>query len=152
MPIRRYIEDCFAQTESLAAFHPHLKNQIADFFAERPHGRSAEWDSMLLTLPLPQNSRFDLCAENVSIGDGTSLGEDLADVLKTFKPWRKGPFQLGDLFIDTEWRSDWKWQRIQPHIANLEGRSVLDIGCGNGYHLFRMLGDGASMALGVDPT
>lgn len=152
MPIRQYIDECFAKTDALAAFHPHLKSQIADFFAERPHGRSAEWDSVLQKLPSAQNTQFDLSAANVTIGDGISLGQDLTDLLKTFKPWRKGPFQLGDLFIDTEWRSDWKWQRIQPHIANLAGRSVLDIGCGNGYHLFRMLGDGASVALGVDPT
>ena len=152
MPIHQFIDECFASTETLAKFHPHLKSQIADFFAERPHGRSGDWDELLLKLPPIKNPTYDLNAPVVSVGDGTSLGEDLPEILKAFKPWRKGPFQVGDLFIDTEWRSDWKWQRIAPHIASLEGRSVLDIGCGNGYHLFRMLGDGASMALGVDPT
>ena len=69
-----------------------------------------------------------------------------------FLPWRKGPFQVGKTLVDTEWRSDWKWQRISRHIEPLEGKRVLDIGCGNGYHLFRMLGAGADLALGIDPT
>ncbi len=79
-------------------------------------------------------------------------GEDIPRLLKTFMPWRKGPFNILGAFIDAEWRSDWKWQRIVPHIAPLEGRLALDIGCGNGYHLFRMLGEGARVALGVDPA
>jgi tRNA (mo5U34)-methyltransferase len=69
-----------------------------------------------------------------------------------FLPWRKGPLQIGKTLVDTEWRSDWKWQRIIKHIEPLEGKQVLDIGCGNGYHLFRMLGAGADLALGIDPT
>ena len=72
--------------------------------------------------------------------------------LKAFMPWRKGPWNLLGVEIQTEWHSDWKWQRIEPHISPLEGRQVLDIGTGNGYFLFRMLGAGASLALGIDPT
>ena len=42
--------------------------------------------------------------------------------------------------IDTEWRSDWKWDRIEPHLGvSLEGKVVADIGCANGYFMFRML-------------
>ena len=68
-----------------------------------------------------------------------------------FHPWRKGPFQIGDVFIDTEWRSDWKWQRLASEIKPLAGKRVLDIGCGNGYHCWRMAGQGAKMVIGVDP-
>jgi len=53
--------------------------------------------------------------------------------------------------IDTEWRSDWKWDRIAPHL-NLDGQQVLDIGCGNGYFGLRMLGAGARLVVGIDPT
>jgi tRNA (mo5U34)-methyltransferase len=66
-------------------------------------------------------------------------------------PWRKGPLRLGELLIETEWRSDWKWQRIEPHIG-LAGHRVLDIGCGNGYFGLRMLGAGAALVVGIDPT
>ncbi len=66
-------------------------------------------------------------------------------------PWRKGPLRLGGVLIDTEWRSDWKWERIAPHI-DLADHKVLDIGCGNGYFGLRMLGAGAHFVIGIDPT
>ena len=56
----------------------------------------------------------------------------LLETLMALHPWRKGPFELFGIHIDTEWRSDWKWERIKPHIRPLKDRSVLDIGCGNG--------------------
>jgi tRNA (mo5U34)-methyltransferase len=54
--------------------------------------------------------------------------------------------------IDTEWRSDWKWERLKNQIAPLQGRKVLDVGCGNGYHCWRMRGAGAELVVGIDPT
>jgi tRNA (mo5U34)-methyltransferase len=68
-----------------------------------------------------------------------------------FHPWRKGPLRLAGLDIDTEWRSDWKWQRVAPHL-DLDGHRVLDIGSGNGYFGLRMLGAGARVVVGIDPT
>lgn len=73
-------------------------------------------------------------------------------VLKNFMPWRKGPFDFFSIYIDTEWRSDWKWDRVLPHISNLENKKVLDVGCGSGYHLFRMHACQASQVIGIDPT
>ena len=67
-------------------------------------------------------------------------------------PWRKGPFSVFGIDIDTEWRSDWKWQRILPHISPLTNKQVLDIGCGNGYHCLRMAGEGAARVIGIDPS
>ncbi len=63
-------------------------------------------------------------------------------------PWRKGPLEIQGVHIDTNGGA------TGSGIAqtDLSGRLVLDIGCGNGYHLFRMLGCGASNAVGVDPT
>jgi len=66
-------------------------------------------------------------------------------------PWRKGPYDLFGIHINTEWRSDWKWDRLKDHITPLQQRLVLDVGCGNGYHCWRMLGAGARMVIGVDP-
>ncbi|GAB6035078.1 tRNA 5-methoxyuridine(34)/uridine 5-oxyacetic acid(34) synthase CmoB [Galenea microaerophila] len=76
----------------------------------------------------------------------------LKSALQALKPWRKGPFDLEGIYIDTEWRSDWKWDRVLPHLSPLAGKKVLDIGCGSGYHLWRMLGEGARFAVGVDPS
>jgi tRNA (mo5U34)-methyltransferase len=74
------------------------------------------------------------------------------DLLLTLHPWRKGPFELDGVTIDSEWRSDLKWDRLTNGIAPLEGRNILDIGCGNGYYALRMRESGARSIVGVDPT
>jgi tRNA (mo5U34)-methyltransferase len=74
------------------------------------------------------------------------------NLLRVLAPWRKGPYHLAGIHIDTEWRSDWKWQRVAPHLADLRGRRVLDVGGGNGYHAWRMAGAGAAFVLVIDPS
>ncbi len=77
-------------------------------------------------------------------------------LLKNLMPWRKGGFIIGDethqIHIDTEWRSDLKWDRVLPHISDLSGKRVLDVGGGSGYHGFRMIGAGASSVVVIDPS
>lgn len=65
-------------------------------------------------------------------------------------PWRKGPLKICGQTIDTEWHSDWKWDRVHESVE-LRDRLVLDVGCGNGYFGYRMLNAGASMVIGLDP-
>lgn len=74
------------------------------------------------------------------------------ELLMQLHPWRKGPLQLDDVYIDTEWRSDWKWARVSKAIAPLAGRNVLDVGSGNGYYALEMRKAGAETVIGVDPT
>ena len=81
--------------------------------------------------------------------DNEALSRDL---LLELAPWRKGPFQLGGIRIDAEWRSDWKWARLADAVGPLDGRNVLDVGCGNGYYALRMRDAGAAAVLGIDPT
>ncbi|MCS6983700.1 MAG: tRNA 5-methoxyuridine(34)/uridine 5-oxyacetic acid(34) synthase CmoB [Leptospiraceae bacterium] len=78
--------------------------------------------------------------------------EKLEQILKSLSPWRKGPFELFGIRIDSEWQSFYKWERIAPFLPNLEGRLVLDIGCGNGYYLFRLLEKKPAYLIGVDPS
>lgn len=66
-------------------------------------------------------------------------------------PWRKGPFEVLGVDLDAEWRCDQKWARVM-NATSVAGKTVLDVGCGNGYYLLRALGAGASAALGIDPT
>ncbi len=85
----------------------------------------------------------------------SAAGDDPAGIeaaLKQLSPWRKGPFTLGPVRVDSEWQSQRKWQRVRPAIASLEGRQILDVGCGNGYYALEMLKDGAARVLGIDPT
>ena len=67
------------------------------------------------------------------------------------RPWRKGPFEVCDTFIDTEWQSFIKYNLLEPHF-NLEGKIVGDIGCNNGYYLFRMLSQNPKKLVGFDPS
>ena len=72
--------------------------------------------------------------------------------LLALSPWRKGPFELDGITIDSEWRSDLKWERCAGAIESLEGRAVLDVGSGNGYYALRMRDAGARAVIGIDPT
>ena len=67
-------------------------------------------------------------------------------------PLAKRPYSLFGVNIDTEWRSDFKWDRLVHAIDSLEDRRVLDVGCGSGYHCWRMKGAGAAEVIGIDPT
>ncbi len=122
----------------------------------RMHGDFSRWLSTWEDLPRVDGVRVCLDADHVRVDAVDSLPQEallrLQAALQGLHPWRKGPFSLFGLTIDTEWRSDWKWERLAGHIAPLQGRVVLDVGCGCGYHLWRMRGAGASLALGIDPT
>ena len=66
-------------------------------------------------------------------------------------PWRKGPFDLFGLLIDTEWQSFMKYNLLRPHF-DLRDKRVVDIGCNNGYYLFRMQEDAPAKLVGFDPS
>ncbi len=84
----------------------------------------------------------------------TIKGEENSDIeklAKMLKPWRKGPFKINELFIDSEWRSYIKWNSLKPHL-NLENKDILDVGCNNGYYMFRMLEMNPKSITGFDPS
>jgi tRNA (mo5U34)-methyltransferase len=132
-----------------------LSVQVEQALAEQVHGDLVKWRKVINDLPQLNASSRDLLNQ-VQIGcaaDLTFSEQELLDVaLKKLHPWRKGPFSLFDIHIDSEWRSDWKWDRLKNQIAPLNNRLVLDVGCGNGYHCWRMLGAGAKLVIGIDPT
>lgn len=73
------------------------------------------------------------------------------ETAKALKPWRKGPFDICDIFIDTEWQSNIKYDLIAPHI-DLKDKVVADVGCNNGYYMFRMLEQDPKRVIGFDPS
>ncbi len=73
------------------------------------------------------------------------------EIAQNLKPWRKGPFKIGDIFIDSEWKSYIKYNILKEHF-DLKDKIVGDIGCNNGYYMFRMLKDCPKELIGFDPS
>jgi tRNA (mo5U34)-methyltransferase len=92
----------------------------------------------------------------VTLGDTIEIKGDIDDakvyeVAKKLMPWRKGPFKIGETFIDSEWRSYLKYNLLRPHF-DLKDKRVADIGCNNGYYMFRMQEDSPKLLVGFDPS
>ena len=133
-----------------------LPAQLDTWQKQQQHGELHKWLRCVEQLP-------QLAPEQVSLADTVTVTSSnpepgmqnrIKGLLQQLTPWRKGPFNLHGVHIDTEWRSDFKWQRVAPHLSNngdLSGQQVLDIGCGSGYHLWRMLEAGADQVWGIDP-
>lgn len=106
---------------------------------------------------LPEVAAASVCVDTgaFDVSAAPPCSEDVSrrieEQLRAFHPWRKGPFCIHSVRVETEWRSDWKWARVADKIADLTGRTVLDVGCGSGYHVWRMLAAGAGLVVGVDP-
>ena len=139
----------------LAHWLETLPAQIATWQRGALHGQFKQWTNAVEFLPEMQPYRLDLL-HSVTAESETPLSpgqiKRIDTLLRNLMPWRKGPFSLYGVDIDTEWRSDWKWERVLPHLSDLSGRTILDVGCGSGYHLWRMIGAGAHLAVGIDPT
>ena len=120
------------------------------------HGDYPAWQKTLQQLSQFHTSKIDLDKSIIQIGTAAEITDEQQNLLKTslhnLHPWRKGPFDIFGIMIDSEWRSDLKWQRLDQNISPLQGRRALDVGCGNGYFMLRMLGAGAAWVLGIDPT
>jgi tRNA (mo5U34)-methyltransferase len=117
----------------LGSWRESVQPLLEERLAPSAHGDMPEWLDALERLP------------------GGSAAES-RELLLRLCPWRKGPFALGETDIDAEWRSDLKWARVKDAIGPLEGHSVLDVGCGNGYYALRMREAGAGSVVGIDPT
>jgi len=137
----------------LAKWLEVLPAQISEWQRENLHGHFRDWYKSLEYLPLLEPQKLDLLhsvtADRDDISDRHRQG--IEKLLRNLMPWRKGPYFLYGTHINTEWRSDWKWERVIPHISPLAGRTVLDVGCGSGYHMWRMIGAGAHLVVGIDP-
>jgi tRNA (mo5U34)-methyltransferase len=119
----------------------------------RFHGDLAGWQQALDALPELDNISYTLDDDCIQLHCEQPVDSDaITQALMQLHPWRKGPFDFFGVHIDTEWHSDWKWQRIAPHLRNLANKTVLDVGCGSGYHAWRMRGAGARLVVGIDPS
>ncbi|MFK7872398.1 MAG: tRNA 5-methoxyuridine(34)/uridine 5-oxyacetic acid(34) synthase CmoB [Oligoflexales bacterium] len=115
-----------------------------------------EMSPVIEALQLPQgywhiNTQGAVCVdftEELS-ADHSNL---LEQALKSIIPWKKGPFRIDGHDIDAEWRSELKWDRLLPHIHPLENKDVLDIGCHNGYYMYRIAEHKPASITGLEPV
>lgn len=114
-----------------------------------------EFKDELANFPKVNATQFDFDKPLVTIGKESDLTEEqkeaLIKSLKTYIPWKKGPWSIFGVDIDSEWRSNLKWERFESHIHSLEGKKVADIGCNNGYFMFRMLAYNPELVIGFEP-
>jgi len=144
----------------LPAWSAIVEAQLDRFFRQSPHGDWPRWQeaiSSLASVVTPGMRGAVTVVDGVfRIGSERALDDSAQQTLTTslqlLHPWRKGPYELFGVTIDTEWRSDWKWDRLAAHVEPLDDRLVLDVGCGNGYHCWRMALAGARQVIGIDPT
>lgn len=126
---------------------------LDSFLDQIKHGDFRRWRRCLAALPAITADEFR-ADDSVCVGAATEIDEAVRDKLRSqlqeFIPWRKGPFSVFGIDIDAEWRSDLKWNRLREAISPLAGRTVLDVGCGNGYYGFRMVAEGAELVVGID--
>ena len=119
------------------------------------HGDMKRWLAPLNDLPRLQNIEIVLEQAAVELKctppPDASQMQQVQRALEELKPWRKGPYRFFGTDVDTEWRSNLKWERLAEHIE-LRDRNILDVGCANGYFSWRMLGAGARMVVGIDPS
>jgi len=137
------------------AWQSELTEQLEAVFAHPSHGHFNKWLAAVDSLPKAISTDFDFTKDAAQVGHSDDLDpEQLADILnalKTLSPWRKGPFNYCGIAIDSEWQCQQKWSRFEKHLGDMHGKRVLDVGCGNGYYMLRMLGAGAEQVIGVDP-
>ncbi len=154
--------DCLTQDiarSSIAGWEDFFLSAVRNRLKQYTHGELEEWQNLMSELPALSTRTYNL-KDSVSIGTKDELNQQLTpdeinrfiEQLKILHPWRKGPFDLFGVQINTEWRSDWKWDRVLKHLSPLKNRTILDVGCGNGYHCLRMSGEQARFVMGIDPS
>lgn len=133
-----------------------LRNQLSKIYSNPSHGHFNQWLDIVHQLAPLSTQHFNFDQAIVEVGTDNDIIDldpiHIEQLLKSLLPWRKGPFNFFGIDIDSEWRCDQKWQRVKKAVPSLKNKTILDVGCGNGYYMLRMLGARAKSVIGVDPT
>ncbi len=129
-----------------------LRQRCSARLAAQSHGNMPKWLAACQRLPVVADATFDAQQAAVTVRGSLpkAAEQTLRESLMQLHPWRKGPFDLFGVAVDSEWRSDLKWDRLCQSV-DLRGKFVLDVGSGNGYYGWRMLAAGAEFVVGCDP-
>ena len=114
----------------------------------------AQFDYPRMEVRLLQPELHDDGAVGFRIFKSKPAPQLVSQVVATFAPWRVGPWQWDELFIDSEWRCGPRWQRIYTQMAEVvtPGAVIADLGCQNGYFMFRALEWQPSLVVGFEPV
>ena len=150
-------EKLFSILNSLDQTHwsKKLREIIQKTQETKKHGHITIWKNAINGLPIKEKRNVTLnksviSVKNIELNDTEK--KITKNILKELRPWRKGPFSVDEIFIDSEWKSNMKWDRVKSMVSSLDDKTVLDVGCGNGYYSFRMIGEGAKLVIGIDPS
>ncbi|MCF8056324.1 MAG: tRNA 5-methoxyuridine(34)/uridine 5-oxyacetic acid(34) synthase CmoB [Desulfocapsa sp.] len=101
-------------------------------------------------------TEVDCSKDAVKIGGVDEISkteqQEVESKLRDFMPWRKGPFSVYGIDVNAEWQSQRKWQRLVQHLPDIQGKIVADIGCSNGYYMFRMTPYKPKLVIGFEPS
>lgn len=124
-------------------------------FLDQAKGHWQRFKAIVESLPSFSPSQISVGENTIVVGHPSDISLDeqhlLREGLFQLCPWRKGPFSLFGVEIDTEWQSWMKWDRLLPHLPDLRNKRILDIGSSNGYYMFRMAQQSPLFVLGLEP-
>ena len=147
-PYLKYLKN--ADAKAVARLH-HSKQE----WINQPKKGFLRYREPLRPLKHLRASELVLSEDIVRIGRKTDLStaehRQVYRLLRHFMPWRKGPFSVFDIAIDAEWQSQRKWNRLLPELPDFKDRIIADIGCNNGYYMFRMAAGQPKFVLGFEP-
>jgi len=143
----RYEEILLRRNQNVQKMRRDFWAPVADLLSQLPLGETVTSGKELLK---------NFCVDAVTLGSSADLQapqmEVLNQVVEKLMPWRKGPFSLFGIEIDSEWKSNWKWDRIVPELGDISGLKIADVGCGNGYYMFRAAAAAPELVIGFDPS
>lgn len=146
-PLRRFREEFDARAITREA-HLALRRVL-----KSAHWRTTRRLLRALAIDTASDPTPLLLSDPLSLPVGhTYSHETIEQVVQSLVPWRIGPFDLGGYLVDSEWRSSLKWDRIHPLIKPESSLRIADVGCSNGYFLFKLLQSSPELAVGFDPV
>ena len=127
--------DFFSYISGIPELHDwlaELPRHVYEWRAREQNHGLPEYESCIWKLGKLRTGSFSFDEDYVSLGSSSEVSENfrpfLLEMLREFKPWKKGPFSIFGVKVESKWRSDFKWNRLRGLISPLAGRRVFDAG------------------------
>ena len=134
-----------------ANINPIKKDLIreTEIVLSQKNGNIPKWERSLESIKQYGTGQIRFTDPYILIDNSTT--QDSIDSFLELRPWRKGPYQVGNISIDSEWDGSLKWKRLESIFHLIRDKDVLDIGSGNGYFSFLLSLFGAKHVLAIEP-